>query len=637
MKGLSAALAIQAMVPLFVSAVAVATPAHARSSMPGQRCLATAVAAEEGVHLSWRHGACAATQSVVIRRDGARIAEVVGASSWLDTDGKPDSVYQVGDDPAQVSVLTSGYLRIALDKPDQRRTPTGEAYGFSANDGAVGDLDGDGIPEIVLKWNPDLARDNAFGGYTGETLIDAYTLSGQRLWRIDLGPNIRSGAHYTQLVLADFDGDGRAELMMKTADGTIDGTGTVLGNRDADWRETGGEIAQQDRTGATERPDGRRMQLLTGRILSGPEYVTVFEGLTGRALASQPYAPSRLPDGNERNDELLRALWGDSYGNRSERYLAGAAWLNGPYPSAVFARGYYARTAIAAWDWRDGRLTRRWLFDSASPGHREAGGQGNHQFSVADVDQDGRDEIIYGSLAIDDDGTVLWNARLGHGDALHVSDLDPEHPGLERFGVHEDVAGNGGIGAAMLDAQTGAMLWSSPADRDTGRGLCADIDPGVPGSECWSSNESVLRRADGRVIAQSRPKVANFAIWWDADAARELLDGTRITKWNPAGGGETMLFDPPGVTANNGTKANPVFSGDILGDWREELILRTPDSSELRIYGTPHATCLRLPPLDTDHAYRAALIWQNSSYNQPPHVSFDLARRAVTDCALVRP
>jgi rhamnogalacturonan endolyase len=614
-------------------AVAAPDPAGAKGCRPAA-LRPVAVPAEGGVHLSWRADPCLPRGPVAIRRDGQVVARITGASSWLDRAGTPASTYRVGPDPAGIRVASAGYLAVPLDRPAPRTTPDGQAYGYTANDGAVGDVDGDGRPEILVKWTPEIARDNAFGGYTGETLIDAYTLDGRRLWRIDLGRNIRSGAHYTQMVLADFDGDGRAELMLKTGDGTVDGTGAVLGQAAADWRERGGELAQQDRTGSTVGADGRRMQGLAGRILSGPEYVTVFDGLTGRALASAPYAPTRFPDGSTgRDDERLKTLWGDAYGNRAERYLAGVAWLDGRQPSAIMARGYYARTTVAAWDWRGGKLTRRWLFDSATPGQERNGGQGNHQFSVADVDGDGRDEIVYGSLALDDDGKVLWNARLGHGDALHVSDFDPAHPGLERFGVHEDVRGNGGIGSAMIDAATGKVLWTTPAQSDTGRGICADIDAGSPGAECWSSNETVLRSAAGKVIAQRHPRAANFAIWWDGDATRELLDGTRITKWDPATASETRLFDPPGTAANNGTKANPVFSGDILGDWREELVLRTPDSSELRIYATPWPTCLALAPLDSDRSYRAALVWQNNAYNQPPHPAFDLSRRAVRSCA----
>jgi rhamnogalacturonan endolyase len=321
--------------------------------------------------------------------------------------------------------------------------------------------------------------------------LDAYTLEGKRLWRIDLGRNIRAGAHYTQFQVFDYDGDGKAEVAIRTSDGTVDGTGKVLGDPNADWRETGGERPQADRTGATTLPDGTKVARIQGRILKGPEFLTVFEGATGKALASAPYWPPRDPRTDAPSVEQMTQIWGDGYGNRSDRFLAGTAYLDGRLPSLVFAPrllrphhpgglGLPGRQADPALD-----------FDSSAPGNEKFGGQGNHQLSVADVDGDGRDEIVYGSMAVDDDGKGLWSAELFHGDAMHVSDLDPTHPGLEKFGVHESPGKNGGIGAAMLDARTGKVLWSTPTDKDTGRGLAADIDPRFPGAEAWGTNSDV--------------------------------------------------------------------------------------------------------------------------------------------------
>jgi rhamnogalacturonan endolyase len=263
----------------------------------------------------------------------------------------------------------------------------------------------------------------------------------------------------------------------------------VLGDPNADWRESGGERPQADKTGATVLPDGTKVARVQGRILKGPEYLTVFDGLTGKALASAPYSPPRDPRTDAPTIEQMTEIWGDGYANRSDRFLAGTAYLDGQRPSLIFARGYYGRTTLAAWDFRGGKLTQRWLFDSSAPGNEKFGGQGNHQLSVADVDGDGRDEIVYGSMTVDDNGKGLWSAQLFHGDAMHVSDLDPTHPGLEKFGVHESPGKNGGIGAAMLDARTGKVLWSTPTDKDTGRGLAADIDPRFPGAEAWGSNQ----------------------------------------------------------------------------------------------------------------------------------------------------
>lgn len=612
-----------------------AEPARGVSARPLEKLdrglVAVPAVAGKGNHLSWRLLATDPKNiGFTLWRDGRPVARIgsAAATSFHDVRGKPDSRYAISvanETPSGVEVRpwSGGYLAIPMDVPADRITPDGERYSYTANDVSVGDLDGDGRYELIVKWYPSIAKDNAFGGYTGETLLDAYTLEGRKLWRIDLGPNIRSGAHYTQFIVFDLDGDGRAEVAMKTADGTIDGTGVAIGNASADWRDHDGEAPQADRTGATMTPDGRRVARLKGRILSGPEYLTVFDGRTGRFLSTMDYSPQRAESDKPSNEDMMR-LWGDGYGNRSERYLAGVAFLDGQHPSLLFGRGYYARSTIAAWDFRDGKLGRRWLFDSAAPGNHDYGGQGNHQLSVADVDGDGRDEVIYGSMAVDDDGRGLWSARLFHGDAMHVSDLDPDHPGLEKFGVHEDMRSNGNIGAAMLDARTGAVLWSKPADKDTGRGIAIDIDPRHPGAESWASNSADLWDAKGNVIAGGHPRAANFGIWWDGDTLRELLDGTRITKWDWTKGSETLLLSPAGVASNNGTKANPSLSADILGDWREELVLRTADSRELRLYATPYPTRFRLPTLMHDPVYRLGIAWQNVAYNQPPHLSFAL-------------
>ncbi|MES2441193.1 MAG: rhamnogalacturonan lyase [Pseudomonadota bacterium] len=619
---------------VLLAALALATPAApaaaqgARQIEKLDRGLVAVPAAEGGGnHVSWR---LLATDSRGVRftlyRDGKPIARVGarGATSVHDRDGGPASRYSLSARGPAVTPWAGGYLAIPLDKPADRKTPDGELYSYSANDASVGDLDGDGRYEIVVKWYPSIAKDNAFSGYTGETLLDAYTLEGKRLWRVDLGPNIRSGAHYTQFMVFDLDGDGRAEVAMKTADGTVDGTGKAIGDANADWRSDGGEVASKDRTGSTTTPDGRQVSRLQGRILRGPEYLTVFDGLTGKALATAPYAPPRDPRTDAPTVEQMTETWGDGYANRSERYLAGVGYFDGKRPSLVFARGYYARSTIAAWDWRGGKLTMRWLFDSAAPGNEKFAGMGNHQLSIADVDADGRDEVIYGSMAIDDTGKGLWSSGLGHGDAMHVSDLDPTRPGLEKFGVHETMRMSGNRGAAMLDARTGALLWSTPADKDTGRGIAIDIDPRHPGAEAWASNSAELYDVKGKVIPGGHPRAANFGIWWDGDRLRELLDGTRVSKWDWAAGTERPLLRPEGVVSNNGTKANPSLSADIIGDWREELLLPSTDSRELRLYETPWPTSERVVTLMHDSVYRLGIAWQNTAYNQPPHTSYYL-------------
>ena len=589
-----------------------------------------------GTLVSWRLLADdPAGTAFAVYRDGQRITPqpLTGATNFVDTTGSAAARYTVaalsagrdGPQSAPIPVLADGYLNVPLQLPEAGTTPTGEAYTYTANDASVGDLDGDGRYEVIVKWYPSNAKDNAQSGYTGPTLLDAYTLDGTRLWRIDLGRNIRSGAHYTQFMVADFDGDGRSELAVKTADGTVDGTGTVIGDASADWRAGDATVASADRTGSETAADGSRVARTTGRIMSGPEYLTVFDGPTARALASVPFKPVRHPETDNPTPEQAEATWGDKYGNRSDRMLAGVAWLDGQQPSIIMGRGYYTRTTVAAFDFRNGQLTQRWLFDSTVPGNERFAGQGNHQLSIADVDGDSRDEIIYGSMALDDSGAGLWSSGLGHGDAMHVSDLDPARPGLEKFGVHENMRASGNRGAAMLDARTGEVLWSTPAQEDTGRGIAADIDPRHPGAESWASNSPELFSAKGVAIASTKPRAANSAIWWDGDATRELLDGTVITKWDWQAGSESTLLQPADTASGNGTKKNPALSADILGDWREELIVRTEDSRALRIYTTPYPTEHRLVTLMHDPVYRASVAWQNTAYNQPPHPSFDLA------------
>ncbi|WP_256527005.1 rhamnogalacturonan lyase [Gilvimarinus sp. DA14] len=593
-----------------------------------------AVPADEGVLVSWRKLQGDSDQlSLSLYRGGELIAEqaVSQSTNFLDRQGGAGTEYELranGLVLASVTAWETPYLNLPIDQPKDRTTPDGERYSYTANDASVGDLNGDGRYEIILKWDPTNAKDNSQSGYTGNALIDAYTLEGERLWRIDMGPNIRAGAHYTQFMVYDFDGDGRAEIAMKTADGTVDGEGKVIGDPKANW--VSGEQKQEvrDRTGSQVTSDGRYIGNLKGRILSGPEYFSVFEGATGRELDTVAYIPQRAPGNDNPSSEQMKKIWGDGYANRSERYLAGVAYLDGEQPSVVMARGYYERSVIAAYDFRDGAISTRWVFDSAAPGVPDHfGGQGNHQLSVADVDRDGKDEIIYGAMALDHDGSPKWTTALGHGDAMHVSDLDPSRPGLELFGVYESVRHNGGIGSAVIDAEDGTVLWSKSAEKDNGRGLAADIDPRYPGAEVWALNAPELFNIKGEPVAPQRPRQVNFAIWWDGDPLRELLDGTTIYKWNWNAGTSEPILETEGTSSNNGTKANPALSADILGDWREEVIFRTEDNQSLRIYSTPIATDISLTTLMHNPQYRLSVAWQNTSYNQPPHLDYDVGEK----------
>jgi len=475
--------------------------------------------------------------------------------------------------------------------------------GYSANDASVGDLDGDGEYEIVLK-SEQRPRDTASTGLTGQTILQGYRLDGGLLWTINLGRNIREGAHYTQFMVYDLDGDGVAEIACKTADGTADGKGKVIGDANADWRDTN----SASRT--------------FGRVLEGPEFFTIFDGRTGAALATTNYVPPRGDLGG----------WGgvggnggnDNVGNRVDRFLACVAYLDGKRPSVVMCRGYYGRSVLAAWDWRDGKLTQRWVFDSKDKDNPYSG-QGGHQLSMADVDGDGRDEIVYHAMVVDDDGRGLYTTGLRHGDALHVGDLDPARPGLEVFGIHENEEATIQFqtpGTAVFDAKTGKVLWSDGPGADVGRGLTADIDPRHPGEEMWSGPAG-LRTCKGERLGPA-PRAANFAIWWDGDLLRELLDRNRIYKWDWEKGDLNTILTAEGCASNNGSKATPCLSADILGDWREEVIFRTTDNKELRIYTTTIPTKHRLPTLMHDPQYRLGVAWQNVGYNQPPHPGFYL-------------
>ncbi|MGW3888592.1 rhamnogalacturonan lyase family protein [Micromonospora chokoriensis] len=543
--------------------------------------------------VSWRLlGTENSAVSFNLYRGSTRVnaSPITGATNYLDSGAAAGSAYTVRavvggvEQAASAPALQfgAGYLDVPLQVPAGGSTPSGESYTYSANDASVGDLNGDGTYEIVLKWDPSNAKDNSQSGYTGNVYVDAYTLTGTRLWRVDLGRNIRAGAHYTQFQVYDYDGDGRAEVAMKTADGTRSGTGQVIGSSSADHRNS------------------------SGYVLSGPEYLTMFNGQTGAILSTVTYDPPRG----------TVSSWGDSYGNRVDRFLAGTAYLDGQRPSLIMARGYYTRAVIAAWDFRNGTLTKRWTFDSNSSGNGAAAGQGNHQLSVADVDGDGRQEIVYGAATVDDNGRLLHSTGNGHGDALHVGDLDPSRSGLEVFKVDED---GSKPSSYFADARTGQVLWSTPASGDNGRGVSADIWAGSPGAESWSSAASGLANTRGQNIGR-KPSSANFLAWWDGDPVRELLDGTKIDKYGT--GGETRLLDGSGVASNNGTKSTPALSGDILGDWREEVIWRTTDSRALRIYSTPTPTSVRLYTLMHDPQYRVAIAWQNTAYNQPPHPGF---------------
>ncbi len=595
---LSALTTVAALIAAGLTTLTTGTPAEAATARQVEALDrgVVSVHTDSGNLVSWRWlGTDPDNVSFNVYRAGTRVnsAPIAGSTNYFHAGAPAQADYTVRAivggveqaDSVHAIQFRTGYLDVPISPPAGGTTPDGVAYTYEANDASVGDLDGDGRLDFVLKWQPTNAKDNSQSGYTGDTILDGITLDGTRLWRIDLGRNIRSGAHYTQFQVYDYDGDGKAEVAMKTADGTVDGAGTVIGNSAADYRNS------------------------SGYVLSGPEYLTMFNGQTGRAMSTVDYVPARG----------TVSSWGDSYGNRVDRFLAGTAYLDGSRPSLIMARGYYTRTVIAAWDWRNGAFTRRWTFDTNSSTNTGKGydAQGNHQLAVADVDGDGKDEIVYGSMAVDDNGSGLWTTKNGHGDAMHVGDLDPSRPGLEEFKVDEDASKPS---SWMADAKTGAVIWSTPAIGDNGRGVSGDIWAGSAGAESWSASESGVRNPKGTVVSTRKPSSTNFLSWWDGDPVRELLDATHIDKYGTTA--DARLLTASGVHSNNSTKATPTLSGDILGDWREEAVWPTTDNTALRIYSTPYETPTRITTLLHDTQYRTALAWQNTAYNQPPHPSF---------------
>lgn len=542
-----------------------------------------AVKVNNGVFLSWRYlGTDDPSVGFNIYRDGTKVndAPVTTKTNYLDTKGGANSKYVIKSVIGGKELETS---KAVTPWASQRKTIKLNRPGtnYNANDMSVGDVDGDGQYELFLKWDPSNAKDNSQSGATDKVYIDCYTFEGDFLWRIDLGVNIRAGAHYTQYQVFDYDGDGKCELVCKTAPGTKDGKGknVIMGN---------------DNPNANYRNG-------SGYILSGPEYLTIFEGATGAEIHTVAYKPAR---GNVNG-------WGDGYGNRVDRFLACTAYLDGEHPSVVMCRGYYTRSTLAAYDFKNGKLVERWFHDSPTRG-QGAFGEGYHNVSVADVDGDGKDEIIYGSACIDDNGKLIYRTGYGHGDAMHVSDMIPGNGVLEGWFVHEEKGS--AYGYELRNLKTGKVIFGQKTNTDNGRGMAADIDPNHKGFEMWSSYGSNVFNCNGKSISNKKPSV-NFRVYWDGDLQDELLDGNKCDKWN--GNGTTRLMTFTG-SACNGSKNTPNLSGDIIGDWREEVILH--DGANLYIYTTTIESKYRMYTLMHDAVYRCAIAWQNTAYNQPPHL-----------------
>lgn len=604
----------------------------------------------KGIFISWRLlGTDDARTTFDVIRNGEVIAENLTVSNYSDEAGTTDSKYQVVckvngktiETSNEVTPWAKNYMTLALDRPG-----TGALGGeYSPNDCSVGDVDGDGEYEIFVKWDPSNSKDNSQSDKTDKVFIDCYKLNGTKLWRIDLGVNIRAGAHYTQFMVYDFDGDGKAEMICKTAPGSMDGIGKYVNQSASDDKIKAADNSKDWRTSA-------------GRVDGGHEYLTVFNGQTGEAIHTIAYYPNRnaLAELSEASgtfnwdDRSGKKDRGD-YGNRGERYLAAVAYLSGPdaNPSGIFCRGYYTYAYVWAVDFDGNQLKHRWLHRSDSrtqysvvdadmnesakitapaatrgEGSNTMYGNGNHNLSIADVDGDGRDEIIWGSAALDDNGKLLYATGFGHGDAIHLGAMDPDRKGMQVFEVHEE---KGTYSWDLHDAATGEVVFKGGnAGKDNGRGMAADVIPESRGYEFWSADDRQQRSVQtGEIVGQKNTSV-NFRMYWNGTCYDQMLDGNTLDYRNGSSWDRLMTFYNYGNSSTcNSTKKTPNLQADLFGDWREELILwDASNSSTLNIFSTNIPTEYRVPTLMHDHTYRMAVAWQNTAYNQPPHLGFYL-------------
>lgn len=620
-----------------------------------------AIKTDGGVYLSWRlfdsedniFGSADKNVSFNVYRDGKKISEVATKTNYVDsTVGKNYSVAPVingveGEKCNAVTVYNNSYFDIPLLKPDDETIydPSGTelaTYSFFPADCSTGDVDGDGEYEIIVKWTSSEHDVGSPGNpaYSGTVHLAAYKLDGTKLWKndIELGKNVYSSAHTVQFLVYDFDGDGKSEVMCQTSLGSKDGQGKYVSNA----AQTDEEIkAITDEENSTADYRGY------GRITEGKEFLTVFNGETGVAMDTINLPTTR---GSENGVD-----YGDDFGNRSNRFVSDIAYLDGEKPYAIYLRGYYfgrngkQRTSIAGISWDGTALSPTYRFDTqkGQEGYYDGAyqyiGNGNHNCTVADVDNDGKDEFITGALCMevndDNEFRPKWCTYLQHGDALHIGNYDPTHTGFEFFTVHEDsgtnsLSGNDitlDFGMSVIDAETGNIMFHEGASADTGRGVMANVGAGGY-YQIWSAKNSARQSNGGTdfttatsLTGRNTPSM-NFRIFWDGDLYDNLLDGANITDWNGRNMSNIFSARNYDCVSINGTKANPSLQADLFGDWREEVVYPTTNGTALRVFSTTDTTDYKIKTLMQDPVYRSGVAAEQTAYNQPPHVGFYMGK-----------